>query len=339
MAPKNKLGAAERKLKTMTLSPKIDLNVFRNKINERFGTVFLPNQVECVEQNLGGISCDFLTPEIYVSHRVILYVHGCSFVGGSKFAYRSFCASLANASSCRAVVPDFRLAPAFPFPASVEDAFAAFEALFAQEKQARSSDAEQTQIILAADGSGASIAIALILQASEELKSAVNRLVLLSPWLDVSPASKTFSSKKKSDRVMSVDCLKRAAELYTYMDNRNNPLVSPLKADFAELSRLSRFPPVYIQAGSEEILLDDAKRFQSVLNENGCKCVVDVWQGMMHLFQFADEYIEEAHVAVEKLGKIIRFGTEDSADIKASEKVKSLPGELLESDLKNKFGL
>lgn len=93
----------------------------------------------------------------------------------------------------------------------------------------------------------------------------------------------------------------RAAEMYTFQNNRNSPFVSPLRAT---KEQLRSFPPVYIQMGENEFLLDDAERMERILLEAGGKCTLDVWKNMPAMFQLADEYFEESHLAVEKIGRL-----------------------------------
>ena len=107
---------AIKKLKVLRYSPKMELDSFRAKIDEEFSALFLPNNVEIEEEKFNEIPCDVLRPEMYAKHRIMFYIHGGSFVGGSRKSCRTFVASLANAFSCMAIVPEFRLAPSFPFP-------------------------------------------------------------------------------------------------------------------------------------------------------------------------------------------------------------------------------
>jgi monoterpene epsilon-lactone hydrolase len=249
-----------------------------------------------------------LMPEVYSSRKIMLYVHGGSFVGGSRKAWRSFCSSLATACSCRVVVPEFRLPPAFAYPAGLEDVQKVFRALFTEEQVAISLDStlgktnDMPEIIVAADGSGASLALALILSLRQRYRSCISKVILFSPWLNVSPDNEIVQSKKIKDEVLSSDNIRCSADTYTYTANLTNQMVSPL---LAEDSLLVDFPSVYIQMGEKEILLPDAKLFQKRLLEAGCDCELDVEKDMMFMFQMADEYLAESHLAIERIGKMI----------------------------------
>lgn len=299
---------AIKKLKLLTFGSKSNVETFRAKLDEAYKTVFLPNGVERTEYRYGNVDCDVLSPEIYASNRVMLYIHGGSFAGGSRVAYRAFCSSLATKCYCRVVIPEFRLAPASPYPAANEDIQTVFKALFTEEQVACSLSTEKGQkaqlpeIIIAADSSSASIACSLIFNLKEKFRACISKVILLSPWLNLSSSSRLITTKKISDEVMTGDVLRKSAGIYTYESNTESPFVSPLLADE---EMLRNFPPVFIQMGAKEILLDDAKAFCDKLIAAGNNCLLDVWPDMMFMFQMADEYLHESHLALDKIGRIV----------------------------------
>ena len=308
--------SAIKKLKNLVYSPKQQVEDFRKSVDKRFYKALLPNHVECSEQEYANIQCDVLAPEIYSLHRIMIYIHGGSFVGGSKKAWRGFCASLAAATSCRVVVPEYRLAPAYAFPAAVEDLQSVFRNVFTEEFVACSLDSsadgraqESPEVIVAADGSGASQALALVLSLRERYRSCIKQVILFSPWLSLSPNSALIKNKKARDEIMSSEALRRSGDIYTYSGNLENPMVSPI---FISEESLQKFPPVFIQIGEKEILLDDAKLFQKIMTKTGNVCELDVWPDMMFMFQMADEYLAESHLAIEKVGKLVTFKKEDA---------------------------
>lgn len=312
MSPNDNRKAAIKKIKLLVYSSKANANTFRKKIEEEYCDVFLPNRVERTEHDYGGIKCDVLTPEIYSSKRIMFYVHGGSFVGGSRASYRSFCSMLANKAYSRTVVPEYRLAPTYAFPAAIEDIQISFRALFTEEQIQRSLDGEidemgnqvkaMPEVVIAADGAGASIALSLILNLRERYRSCIKKVILFSPWLNLSQNSPLITGKKVQDEVMSGEALSRSGDVYTYTSNLENPLVSPL---YASDELLKGFPPVYIQMGEKEILVPDAEAFKKKLEENGSECELDIWPGMMHLFQMADEYLDDSHRALDKFSSVV----------------------------------
>ena len=225
----NRKGAV-KKLKSLVLTPKSEVESFRAKIEEKFDVVFLPNKVENTERIFGDVKCDYLTPEAYVSHRIMLYIHGGSFVGGSRESWRSFCSSIANETMSRVVVPDFRLPPSHPYPAALEDVQNVFRMIKGEEELAIQLSQDKSalpQIILAADTSGASILMALMFSLSENYRKAVDKIVLFSPWLDLGTDNCVISKKKMHDEIISSADLRFAVDLYTYSSNVKSIFVSP----------------------------------------------------------------------------------------------------------------
>lgn len=307
MSTQNDRKGAIKRLKLLAFNSKTTPEIFRKNIDREFKTVFLPNNVECTEYKYGDINCDILVPEIYSSNRVTLYIHGGSFIGGSKLAWRSFCSSIANKTFSRVVVPEYRLAPTFPYPAAIEDIQSVFRALFTEEQISCSLNAEEghsslPEIIIAADGAGASIACAFLFNLRERFKKCIKKVIFLSPWLDISPTSSILSAKKKSDEIMSDEILRKSSLIYTYETNTSSPFISPL---LATEEQLVDFPPLYIQMGEKEILLEDAKSFTEKMISIGNKCELDVWPNMCFMFQMAEDYLAESHLAVEKIGKVV----------------------------------
>lgn len=303
--------SATKKLKEMVFTTKLEPEEFRANFDRTFSTVFLPNNVECVQKNYGGVTCDVISPLVFSSKRLVIYIHGGSFVGGSCKSYRSFCASFAHASSCRVIVPEFRLPPTYPFPAAIDDLVNVFRCIYEEENTARNKEIAASgvnesnsrgHIVIAADGSGASLAMALIFKINKKYRSNIQNLVLFSPWLDMSNDNPLIAGKKVNDGVMSGEALHCAVDKYTYAANISNPLVSPLKAPVEDFEE---FPPVYIQMGAKEILVQQARELEKILTQVNVECVMDIWPDMMYMFQMADEFLPDSHLAVEKIGKFI----------------------------------
>lgn len=297
---------AVRKLKSLLFTSKSDVSSFRQKIEDTFSNIFLPNGVECSEKDYGKIKCDLLVPEIYSSNRIMIYIHGGSFVGGSRASFRPFAASLANAISGKVVVPEFRLAPAFPFPNGLEDVQNVIQAVYTEQSIALSMNSEdisqdEPELIIAADTSGASIAMAFAFRMNERLRKAVKKIVLFSPWLNFSEDDDIFTGKKIQDEVFTAESVRLCAENYTFQENWKNPQVSPFNAPRELILNL---PEIYIQCGRKEIFYDDNVMFAAMLKNAGIICDLDVWPDMMPMFQLADEYLSESHLAIEKIGKL-----------------------------------
>lgn len=318
---------AIKHLKSLVYNGRQDVSVYRVLIDKTFSVPILPNQVERKERSITALNCDVLYPEMYQKKRLILYIHGGSFIGGSKVAYRAFVSLLANKLLSRAVIPDYNLAPTVRYPNAVRDIGKLFIALYNEEKasytsynssvnkeyltlsnkEAPESLQEKTSetsyipdLIVMADGAGSSIAIEAILTLPEEYKKSIRHLVLFSPWIDLSNSS-YIASKRCQDEVLSSDAILKCRDIYKGKDASTSFLA------IKDLSPalLHYFPSTYIQIGEREILLNDARRFSNLLNKNNVPCMVDTYQNMPHLFQLVSGYFDSSYKAIAKMADIV----------------------------------
>lgn len=298
MASLNK-RAAIKKLRNLVFTPKSDLSQFRESIEKQYTNLILPNMVDCRPVTVHGIPSDMLIPQVSSNRRMILYVHGGSFMGGSRVSWRNFCASLANEAASRVLVPDFRLSPEYAFPAAVEDISAVYK---------RMCD-HHVDVFFAGDGSGASIALGAALSIPKSLSHYFKGVLLFSPWVDLSNDSAMYKVKTH-DPLFTAEYMRYCAAYYTFSSNFENPMVSPLKAD---LELFKGFPPVYIQMGSDEIIKPSVRAFYKKMIEAGVNCRLDIRDGLFHFFQFVHDEVPEAHKAVEEAGIFIKT-IENSSD-------------------------
>lgn len=315
MAFTNDRKAAIKKLKNLVLNvihDKYDIEQFRTKLNSTFKETFLPNKVELDEHDYGEVKCDVLSPEIYSSRRVLFYIHGGSFVGGSRVAWRSFCARLAHKSYSRVVVPEISLSPESSFAETVKQLNDTFRLLYNEELVSCLIDVTEKnknpkpEIILAADGSGAATAFSFLCALDESQRMRINRIVFISPWLNFSHNSFAMNAKKNADEVFSSDALKKCFDLSMKGEKFPDELVALTEMDAEHLKeRFKNFPPIYIQVGESEMMLPDIENFVAHIKSAGVECTVEVFPKMMFMFQMADEFLWEAQDALKKLGDVI----------------------------------
>ncbi|MGW1029118.1 alpha/beta hydrolase [Streptomyces sp. NPDC002577] len=215
----------------------------------------VPNGVPWHRDSIGGIPCVVVEPEHGAvggsadgaQPPVLVHLHGGGYRLGAPVMWVAFAHRLARSTGHRVVVPDYRLAPEHPFPAALHDAAAVWQALAPEEGDGP---------VLSGDSAGGGLAVALALCARSAPVSPPRRLVLFSPWLDLTAASASFDFNAQSDALFSRESAQAAADGYLQgLAAATQPLASPQEADPTGL------PPVLLFAGTGEVLLDDAAVF------------------------------------------------------------------------------
>jgi acetyl esterase/lipase len=234
-----------------------------------------------------------IVPDSDASH-VVLFFHGGGYCSGSILSHRCMVTEAGRAAGMRTLTVAYRLAPEHPFPAAYDDALTAWRFL-------RNKGTPASQIALGGDSAGASLAIGLISQlrdAHEELPACA---WLVSPWTDLTMSGSTLSSKDAVDPIIHNEYLNELADAYLLpgMD-RKDPRVSPFYAD------LSSFPPLLIQVGSAETLLDNATRFTGAAGAADVSVTLEIWPHMIHAWHLWNAHLEPGRRALTSVGAFIR---------------------------------
>ncbi|HEX3981406.1 MAG TPA: alpha/beta hydrolase [Acidimicrobiales bacterium] len=243
---------------------------------------------------LGGRPAEWLWPEGDRPDPVILYLHGGGYCIGSMNTHRGVAGRLALAAHSTVAVLDYRLAPEHPFPAAVDDATAAYADLVAR-------GVPPARITIAGDSAGGGLTVATLLalrRSGMELPAAA---ACLSPWVDLTQSSPSYRSKADADPMVTAAGLDEMARCYLGGEDAHNELASPLFA--ADLSGL---PPVLIEVGDREVLLDDAIRLADRIRDAGGAVALTVWPEMIHVFQvFPAEVIPESAQSITAVGRFL----------------------------------
>ena len=202
---------------------------------------------------------------------LIIYCHGGGFCVGSADGRRKLGGHLAKLLRASVVVMDYRLAPEHPFPAAIEDSVAVYKAL-------RADLADGRRILMAGDSAGGNLAIATVLKLRELGEPLPAGIIAFSPWLDMETSGETIDSKSATDRLVNRGTLENMAATYLAGASPTDPLANPLKANLVGL------PPVYVNAGTSEILLSDTTRFADAAIAAGVDVTVSIVDGMQHVF-------------------------------------------------------
>ncbi len=233
---------------------------------------------------------------------VLLHFHGGAFVAGSPRLSRAIVAQLAVHCRGDAFSVDYRLAPEHPFPAAIEDAEACYRGLAGD-------GVAPERIVVTGESAGAALALALAvkIKGGADARLQPGAIVLISPWLDLTLTGASLRNDPGADPALPAELMADARRLYVPDGRFDDPLASPLFADLAGL------PPVFIQVGMREILLDDARRLAARLRHAGVAHRLDEWAGMHHVWHHAPFRIPEADRAFAAIARFVA-ATPASAD-------------------------
>jgi acetyl esterase/lipase len=264
----------------------------RSAMEAMLTSIPLPDDVTTTPAELGGVAAVNIDLKGADSALVILYFHGGAYALGSARAGAGLAADLARAAGARVISVDYRLAPENPFPAAVQDAVDAYRALLDQ--------VPSSLIAIAGESAGGGLAAATLVALKDEGLPQPAAAVMFSPWADLTLSGPSMSGKAAADPSLTPAGMRVRAADYLAGANPATPLASPIFAD------LSGLPPLLIQAGSDEILLDDAVR----LAARAAACDVDVTlrivAGVPHVFQAFSALLDEAGTALQQAGDFLR---------------------------------
>jgi acetyl esterase/lipase len=221
--------------------------------------------------------------------KTLLYIHGGAFVIGSPTDYRSLTGEMGRAAGVRTVSLDYRLAPEHPFPTAVDDCVAAYRALL----EAGNKPAD---IALAGDSAGGGLVISTLVAARDAGLPMPAAALVISPWVDLTCSGSTMLTKVAEDPSITREGLQAMAALYLQGKPLSTPLASPLYADLRGL------PPLFVQVGSAELLLDDAVRLAGAAGAAGVPVHLSIWPNMPHVWHIFGFMLSEGRDALTEAG-------------------------------------
>ncbi|MEV6929353.1 alpha/beta hydrolase [Dactylosporangium sp. NPDC051485] len=224
---------------------------------------------------------------------VLLYLHGGFYCLGSARTHLHLAGLLADLAGAACLVLDYRRGPEDPFPAALDDGLAALEAIRAA--------APDSPLVVAGDSAGAGLALSVAMRVRDDGGRPPDLLVLLSPWTDLTCSSRSHRELAAADPVLSTDDLRAMAARYA--GGADPRRISPLFGD------LARLPPVLVQAGGQEVLLDDAIRLVDGIRAAGGRAVLHHWPHMFHVWQWYHPILPEGVRALRDAGEAIRAVT------------------------------
>ena len=279
-----------------------DVSEQRRLLRELTSAQPLPADVTVTAAALGGVPTAEITLDGTEPRHVVLYFHGGVYVLGDAFQAAGLAAQIGRRTRAKVISVDYRLAPEHPYPAAVDDALAAYHALLL-------GGTDPSDIAFAGESAGGGLAVATLVNARDHGLPLPAAAFVMSPYADLTLAGTTMDTKRAADPLLSRENLQARVTDYTAGHDPALGLISPV---FAGLSGL---PPLIIQAGTHEVLLDDAVRLARQAAIADVAVTLDITPGVPHVFQAYYPILDEAAAALDRAGQLL------SAHLASAERV------------------
>ena len=248
--------------------------------------------VACTSASCGGVPGEFVRARgVAAGSGAILYLHGGAYCVGSHVTHRSVTSHLARRTAADIFVADYRLAPEHPCPAAVDDAIAAYRGL-------REQGWAPGQIAFVGDSAGGGLTLATALKLRELGESLPAALVLFSPWVDLGNPDR--GQPPHGEVMISLPWVQECARLYLAGRDARDPLASPIQGNLRGL------PPTLIQAGQDEILLQDSRRLHAALVAANVPAQLAEYPRRWHVFQANAGVLADADRALQSAAGFLR---------------------------------
>ena len=269
-----------------------DVDEQRQFLRELLSAQPLPPDVTVTAATLGGVPTAEVTVDGVEPRNVVLYFHGGVYVLGDAFQAAGLASQVGRRTRATVISVDYRLAPEHPYPAAVDDALAAYQALL-------DNGTPPSDIVLAGESAGGGLAIATLVNARDHGLPLPAAAFVMSPYADLTLAGTTMDTKSKADPLLSRENLQPRVTDYTAGQDAALGLISPVFAD------LSGLPPLIIQAGTHEVLLDDATRLARQAATADVEVTLDITPRVPHVFQAYYPILDEAAAALDRAGQLL----------------------------------
>jgi monoterpene epsilon-lactone hydrolase len=250
-----------------------------------------PREVDYLETEAGGLPAMWAVPKHASPDRVLLCIHGGGFVSGSIYTHRKMFGHLAKATGARALLVSYHLLPGGVFPVPAQDVANAYRWLLDQRISA-------SRIAFAGDSVGGWLAVTVQLRAREQGLPLPAAALLMSPCVDMETTGESYETNRDSDPFFKKEVVRGIIRNFLGEDtDARDPRANPLYADLSGLS------PVFIQAGGDETLADDARLLSTHATKAGVDVRLDIFPGMLHTFQMAAGRAPEADDAISEMAR------------------------------------
>ena len=273
-----------RQIGRRVLDPALAWEVQRSRFDQVMRTSLMPRGTSVTASMLDGVPAEVVTAATARPGRTVVHFHGGGYCLGSARMMRTWAARLSAQAGCRVVVPEYRLAPGHAYPAALDDARAALNALL--------TEADPASIVFSGDSAGGGLALALILAMRDAGDPLPAGCILLSPWLDLTIDRRARPALVRKDLLLSPRWLEACATAYADPSQWRDTKVSPLRAGHKGL------PPLLIQAASDDLLAPDAELLAVSAATAGADVTYTRWPEMWHDFALLPGFLSAADSAL-----------------------------------------
>jgi monoterpene epsilon-lactone hydrolase len=251
---------------------------------------------KCEKVDAGGVPAEWVAAPGSDPGRAVLFLHGGGYAIGSINTHRRLAYDISAASGARVLVIDYRLAPEHPFPAAVDDAATAWRWLLQQ-------GLAPNRLAIAGDSAGGGLTIASLVNLRDQKLGLPACAVAISPWVDLEGQGNSITARAAQDPMVQKDGLLWMAGMYLAGKDARTPLAAPIHAE------LKGLPPILVQVGTAETLLDDATRIAEKLHAAGVDVRLSIWPNMLHVFPLFAPILSEGRDGCLEIGAFIRSKT------------------------------
>jgi len=265
----------------------------RRDFHKRMTKLPLARCVHSARENVGGIECEWLTPQGCDDAPVIFFLHGGAYIMGSPATHRRLVSYIAKAAGMRAVLPDYRLAPEHRYPSQLEDSLQVWRTLV-------KGGIDPANIAIGGDSAGGNLSVVTMLALRDAGDPLPAACFLLSPWLDLAGDGESHHTRSTYDPWFRPEKMPQLVANFCDESDVRKPMVSPVHADASGL------PPTLIQVGDHEILLSDSTEFADNIKAAGGRVDLHIWPAMWHVFQYFIGHMPESRKAIDDIGRFLR---------------------------------
>ncbi len=280
---------------TDLLGDELDLQKIRDGLNR--SVMRVPKTVKVRGVTAAGLQCEWIYDETSHPDRRLLYLHGGGYIAGGLVSHRPLAAWIARAAGCSVLHVNYRLAPEHPFPAAVEDAASAFTWLLENGPDGQGRAAHS---FIAGDSAGGGLTLASMMMLRENGNDLPDAAATISAYTDLAFTGETIMTRADADLLVPMNRMETIASAYLGNADPKTPLASPLYGDPAGL------PPMLMQVGDAEVLLDSTTRFAEKAKKAGVDVTLEVWPEMFHVWHICAPLFPEAEEGIERIGKYIQ---------------------------------